>query len=73
MALASAARPLAARRYFWKRLVGLSGIVRSINPAEREAELGRSDTLAADSRNCYYGHDREKGGWPRMTMNKQHN
>ena len=32
---ASAARPLSVRRYFWKRLVGLSGIVRSISPAER--------------------------------------
>ena len=31
----SHARPLAARRYFWKRLFGLSGTVISINPASR--------------------------------------
>ena len=31
---ASAARPLLVRRYFWKRDVGLPGMVRSIRPAE---------------------------------------
>jgi len=36
------ATPFCVRRYFWKRLLGLSGMVRSMNPALRAGSIYRS-------------------------------